>query len=247
MTRIGVILTYDNAIDPELWRWSPPGVSLHITRTGFVDWKDEVLDNERLADPKVVSYAVKSLTYIEPTVTAFACTSGSFARGLAGERAIRRTMMEAGAKKAITTSGAMLEAFAALGVKRLAVAHPYSEVLGAILGRTIKEAGFDVCSLVGEMPQGDETLNDISSDDVIQMAERAFRPEADAIFLSCTALDTLDAITVLEERYQRPVISAAQATMWSALAAAGVECPPLVAGQRLYTETRDWAHSEVSS
>ena len=41
---------------------------------------------------------------------AYACTSGSFVAGRAGERALVSSMLDAGAAAAVTTSGALVEA-----------------------------------------------------------------------------------------------------------------------------------------
>ncbi|MFE8009456.1 hypothetical protein [Streptomyces sp. NPDC057418] len=46
-------------------------------------------------------------------------------------------------------------------------------------------------------------------------------PRADAVFISCTALPTYDALSRPEERLGKPVISANQATAWALLDAVG--------------------------
>jgi maleate isomerase len=52
---------------------------------------------------------------------------------------------------------------------------------------------------------------------VVDMAHRAVRGAADALFISCTNLPTYDVIPQLEAELRIPVISANQVTMWAAL------------------------------
>ena len=232
-TRIGVILTYDNAIDPELWRWCPPDVSLHIARTGYPDEDESVRDsNEQVSDPAQLRFATRSLIFLEPAVVTFACTSGSFHGGLAWERSIRETMLAAGAGRAQTTSGALLEAIDVLGIRRLAVGTPYDRGSTDRLGTFLAEAGITAVSLEHQPPRPGDDLNDFSEADLEGLAERAMRPDADALFLSCTALATIDLIPQLERRYGVPVLTSTQVTMWAALRAAGARTA--VADQTLF-------------
>jgi maleate isomerase len=225
--RIGVLLTSDNAIDPELWRWCPPGVTLHVTR--LLDFVDESIGDIGAslisADPQVVGPATRTLTDIDPAVIAFACTSGSFVRGLSGERELHAAIIDAGAKRAVTTSGALLDAFAALGIKRIAVGTPYDEPCSRRLQEFLEQAGLDVVSLAWAPPPTGQTLQDISPDDLEDLARRSFHSEADALLLSCTALETIDLIEPLMKRYGIPVLTSVQVTMWAALAAAGADMP----------------------
>ncbi len=221
MKRVGILLTPDNAIDPELWQWRPEGVALHITRLHCDGW--DALDPEAgqmlLRSDGVVRAATRSLVAIEPEVVVFACTSGSFVAGLAGEPAIRQSMLAAGAKQALTTGGAVVDALRVLRVRRIAVGAPYLPWLGERLGIFLTEAGFEVASLVSAAP---ERLDLTSDAQVTRLADAAFRPGVDALFLSCTALATRHLLGPLMARYGVPVVSATQATMWAALAAVGL-------------------------
>jgi maleate isomerase len=228
--RIAVLLTSDNAIDPELWRWCPPGVSLHVTR--LLDWDeheedDDVSGSQRAALPEVIGPATKSFELIEPEVVVFACTSGSFVEGSAGEQRVREAIAAAGARRVVTTSGALLDALEALGLRRIAVGTPYNETLSRKLQDYLEEAGHEVPSLAWAPPGPGSELVDITQDDLDDLAERAFVPDADALFLSCTALETFDLIGPLMERYGVPVLTAVQVTMWAALAAAGAGFPSI--------------------
>lgn len=213
---VGVVAPFDFALDRELWRWVPDDVSLHLTRTPFVP-VEVSLDLARLvSEHETLGEAVRALTAVSPEVVAYACTSGSFVGGIAGERAMCAAMSAAGALPALTTSGALLEALAELGARRVALVTPYTVSVTRALEEYVAQAGARVtgCAYMGLTRH----IWRVPYRDVVDMARRAARPgTADALFLSCTNLPTYDVIPQLEAELRMPVISANQVTMWAAL------------------------------
>jgi maleate isomerase len=219
--RIGVVVPFDFALDREYWQLVPSDVSLHVTRTAFHRGPVGVPLAMAVADPAEAAEASTTLVAIQPDVVAYACTSGSFVNGLAGERALREAMTSAGAPAAVTTSGALLEALAALGVRRVALGTPYVEELGVLLADFVTAAGFEPASLANlDLEDG---IADLGASEVERLADAAAAGAtgAEAIFLSCTNLPTVDLLAGLERRHGMPVLSANQVTMWAAMRAAG--------------------------
>ncbi|EST25545.1 maleate cis-trans isomerase family protein [Streptomyces roseochromogenus] len=213
---VGVVAPFDFALDRELWRWVPDEVSLHLTRTPFVP-VEVSLDLARLvSEHETLGDAVRALTAVAPEVVAYACTSGSFVGGVTGERAMRAAMSLAGAPPSVTTSGALLDALAELGVQRLALVTPYTVSVTRALEEFVAEAGVQVtgCAFMGLTGE----IWRVPYRDVVAMAREAVRPgSADALFISCTNLPTYDVIPQLEAELRIPVLSANQVTMWAAL------------------------------
>ncbi|MEU8716464.1 MULTISPECIES: aspartate/glutamate racemase family protein [unclassified Streptomyces] len=213
---VGVVAPFDFALDRELWRWVPDDVSLHLTRTPFVP-VEVGLDLARLvSEHETLGEAVRALTAVAPEVVAYACTSGSFVGGIAGERAMCEAMTRSGAVPALTTSGALLDALTELGVRRLALVTPYTVSVTRVLEEYVSEAGVQVagCAFMGLTRH----IWQVPYRDVVAMARRAVRPgAADALFISCTNLPTYDVIPQLEAELRLPVLSANQVTMWAAL------------------------------
>lgn len=212
---VGVVAPFDFALDRELWRWVPDDVSLHLTRTPFVP-VEVSLDLARLvSEHETLSEGVRTLNAIAPEVIAYACTSGSFVGGIAGERAMCEAMTRAGAVPSITTSGALLEALAELGVRRVALVTPYTVSVTRALEEYVAEAGTVVtgCAFMGLTRH----IWKVPYRDVADMARQAVRRAADALFISCTNLPTYDVIPQLEAELRIPVLSANQVTMWAAL------------------------------
>ncbi|MFC5801483.1 decarboxylase [Streptomyces formicae] len=217
---IGVVAPFDFALDRELWRWVPDDVSLRLTRTPFVP-VEVSLDLARLvSEHETLDEAVRALSASEPEVVAYACASGSFVGGVAGERAMCEAMTRAGDVAAVTTSGALLEALAELGACRIALVTPYTESVTRALEEYLGEAGVAV---MGRAFLGlTRHIWKVPYRSVVDMARQAVVGAADALFISCTNLPTYDAIPQLEAELRMPVISANQVTMWSALRRIGV-------------------------
>lgn len=224
-----MIFTPDNANDRECWRWCPPSATLLLTRTLPDPTWLEPPDLERTGEPPVwvptdreIADAVRALILTEPDVITYACTSGSFCGPSDNEGRIREVMHGAGAATPQTTSGALLDALRVLGVGSVAVGTPYHGSTTDALGAFLERAGHGVASLVHADPAPWEAEAYLTPTQVVDLAARADRPDADAIFLSCTTLETFDLIAGIEERLSKPVLTATQVTMWAALGAAGV-------------------------
>jgi maleate isomerase len=212
---VGVVAPFDFALDRELWRWVPDGVSLHLTRTPFVP-VEVSLDLARLvSEHETLGEAVRALNAVEPQVVAYACTSGSFVGGIAGERAMCEAMTRAGAVPSVTTSGAMLEALQELDARRIALITPYTVSVTRALEEYLAEGGVRVTAraCLGLTRH----IWKVPYRDVVDMARGAVRGSVDALFISCTNLPTYDVIPQLEAELRIPVISANQVTIWAAL------------------------------
>src|SRR5690606_5848989 len=71
--------------------------------------------------------------------------------------------------------------------------------------------------------------------EVVQAVLEADRPDAEAVFISCTNVLTYDIIAPLERILGKPELAANQVTRWAALSAAGRRA--VVTGQHLLEAT----------
>jgi maleate isomerase len=216
---IGIVVPYDFALDRELWRWVPDDVSLHVTRMPYAPLAATMEMAIHISDPALVARGVTELSAVFPLVTAYACTSGSFVGGLAGEAALVTAMTEAGAPAAVTTSGALLTALRHLDITRIAAVTPYTADLTAGLGTYLAEAGVDVVATAGLGLTSE--IWTVPYDTTAKLVRDTDRPDAEAVFVSCTNLPTYDVITALEAELGKPVLTANQVTIWAALGVAG--------------------------
>lgn len=249
---IGTVVPYDMVLDRELRRFSADGygfeqLDLLLTRTPFEPLAVNVEQAREISRPDLITDAVRSVSATSPTGYIYACTSGSFVRGLAGERRLTEAIQAAGREAAaaasfavdsawgldvaepaptqdptaVTTSGALLEAVHELGATTIAAATPYDETVGALFGRFFAEAGIELVSTANLGLRG--RIWNVPWQDTYDLARSADSAEADVVLLSCTNLPTYEILDQLEQDLGKPVISANQATVWAALRRAGRE------------------------
>lgn len=228
---VGVIVPYDMALDSELWRWVPDGVGLLFTRTPYAALPVTLEMAEAVGDLAAIQQCARDLCSVRPEVLAYGCTSGSFVKGVEGERRMVEAMRDAGGAHAITTSGALLAALAHLGISRVAAATPYDAAVTTRLGVFLQEAGVEVVSGAHLGLRGE--IWKVPYEQTVQLVREADRADAEAILVSCTNLPTYDVIAPLEAELGKPVITANQATMWATLNALGSHA--VGDGQRLLT------------
>ena len=227
--RIGLIVPCDLTLDAEYPRYLPEEATVHLTRTGFHAGDLDLDFILGVSSPSEIAYAARSLTKIAPGVISFACTSGSFVLGLDGESRIRTLMEDAGTAVAQTTSGALLDALAALGIERIGLGTPYTESVGARLGSFLTEAGYHVTGVINM--ELHDVIGPVADDAVIDLARQATAGRPEAVFLACTGVPTIDLIAPLEADLGMPVLTANQVTMWAALGSIGMRSP--LVSQRL--------------
>ncbi|MGH3359605.1 MAG: maleate cis-trans isomerase family protein [Nocardioidaceae bacterium] len=215
--RVGIVVPHDMALDGEMWRWVPKGVTLHFTREALVPLPVTVEMAMLIGDPTAIAQCVADLSTIEPSVVAYACTSGSFANGVLGENNLVASMETAGAAKALTTSGAVLAAIQHVGARTVSIATPYDEPMTELLDEYLREADVEVTAKACLGLH--EEIWTVGYATTARLIRKADRPDADAIVVSCTNLPTYDLIAPLERELGKPIVTANQATMWAALRA----------------------------
>src|SRR5690625_6823386 len=99
---------------------------------------------ELVSERRHVQSATRDVLGVDPEVVAYLCTSGSFIHGVAGEAALRQTILDAGAADAVTTSGALAEAVRELELSRISVITPYDAALTERLNAILAELGVAV-------------------------------------------------------------------------------------------------------
>lgn len=226
---VGLVVPYDFALDRELWRWCPPQADLHVTRTPHLPLEVGLAQARAVGAPGALTQAVHDLSTVGPDALAYCCTSGSFVGGLAGELALRETMLEAGAARAVTTSGALLGALAVLQVRRVTVVTPYDEAVTASLSQFLVEAGVAVVS-AGHLGLT-HAIWTVPEEVTAALVRSTVVADAEAVFVSCTNLRSYPVLAPLEAELGIPVLSANQVTLWQALDLLGLAA--VGAGQSL--------------
>ncbi len=222
--RLGLLVPAENTtMEEEFAQWTPDSVVVHTMRMYCPPegWSSlaEVLKvmNEHLEE------SARLLALASPEVIAYGCTSGSFLKGLGWEQElIRRIKQASGGIPTVVTARAVLDAFRFLGVKKIAACSPYSSDINRCLLEFLSSAGLEVVSFLSEEGR-------LEPEVAYRLGKAIDRPEAEAIFISCTAFPTAPIIDRLERELGKPVVTSNQATLWACLQQFSLK-EPLAAG-----------------
>ncbi|WP_246281549.1 maleate cis-trans isomerase family protein [Fodinicola acaciae] len=217
---IGIIAPFDLALERELWRWVPAEVSLHLARTPYEPVPVSMEMAQLVSAAHHLAAATRDVLHVEPEVVAYLCTSGSFVNGVAAEAGLCKVIRDSGAPDAVTTSGALTEVLKAFDFRKIAVVTPYYADLTAKLHEFLAELGVE--TVASEHLGLGGGIWKVSYRTVAEHMLRADRPDAEAIFVSCTNLPTYDVIEPLENLVGKPVFTANQLTMWACLRRMGL-------------------------
>ena len=224
--RIGLIIPSSNRLtEPQMRQYAPPGVEVHVTRLRMTGASHVPLP-ELL--PRVVE-ATAALDDARCDVIVFHCTASSMEAGLAGERRVLEAMRGATdgshSTRVATTASAVLAAFEALEVRRLALVSPYARATHEHELIFLAEAGLEVVAERAlELPGSDAYVAEPPAT-WLSVGEQLMRaaPSAQALFLSCTNIHSLPVIDRLEARLaERPVVASNQAVLWYGLRQTGL-------------------------
>lgn len=141
----------------------------------------------------------------------YGCTSGTT---LIGAEAVAR-MLRQGVETPMVTDPltAALAALRALGVHRLGLVTPYVESIAAPVRDAFVQAGYAVGQTLTFGEKVEARVARIAPASIKSAAQAAAKG-AQAVFLSCTNLRTLDIIDDLEAELGLPVISSNQVLAW---------------------------------
>jgi maleate isomerase len=153
-------------------------------------------------------------------VICYACTSGSLVIG--EERVFQELNRGAPTAKATSLISGVLRALGALQARRVVVVTPYLDEINAREAAYMERAGFQILDIQGMNLEHDSDMVRVAPDYIVELASSVDRADADAVFVSCGALRTLDVVQQLEDRLGKPVVCSNQAMMWDCLRLAGI-------------------------
>lgn len=222
--KIGLITPMSENAEHAFHIYAPEGVSFCSLKINFPGPTPEGL--LELTD-QLESTAALYRGY-DLDLVVFGCTSGSCIQGIDFDRECIRRIQRACGIPGLTTSTAVLEALRALGARRVAVLTPYPEATNQAEKRFLEGHGFEVTNIVSmDMSSYDKRRTGLSFEAATEyfLYQNAIRTElkgADAFFLSCMGLTTMEIVDAMETYFGVPVVTSHQATLWSALRHCGV-------------------------
>ncbi|WP_299749308.1 ectoine utilization protein EutA [uncultured Tateyamaria sp.] len=221
MTRFGLVaLSTDLTTERDFTRMLPEaGSTLHVTRVAFEN--PTTPENLRKMGPRIASAAELLVPGEAFGAICYGCTSASVELG---DAAITSAVQAAHPNTAVVTpTHAALMAFSALGVRKVALLTPYLVETTEPMITYFEENGLDVVNAACFGLEDDRDMARVKHDSIVRAARSVDCPEAEAIFLSCTALPAVGTIAEIEAELKKPVVTSNQASAWAMCRLAGLQ------------------------
>ncbi len=212
--KIGVIaLATDFNIEQDLRRIYPQGVEIFTNRVRNIN--PLTIENLRSMAPGISAAADAILPGTDLNAIIYACTSGTVAIG-----SERITELIHQSRPGVPVSNPLTAAFAAfkkLGAKRLSILTPYTEAVNQEVAMQFENNEYEILNIAGFGFEDDTAMTFISPQSIADAALEICDPDADILFVSCTALRVSLVIEQIEQRLCKPVVSSNQALVWHSL------------------------------
>mgnify|MGYP001415707273 CR=1 FL=1 len=153
----------------------------------------------------------------------YGCTSGTIA---AGYQTIKNKINLAKPDAKVTTpSTAAINALKKMKINKISIFTPYSKALNDEVVDYFKNENFNVTSNSYFDISNDLDIGKVDENFLYETLLKMDLGDADALFISCTALPALSIIDKLEKNLNKVVISSNQALIWDTLQSIGMQSP----------------------
>jgi len=227
--RIGLIaLATDHATERDFRNMSP-GDEVAVFVSRVLNLNPCTVENLRTIAPRLTEAASLILPGTRLDAIAYSCTSGTVVVGYEEIAAYIRA-----ARPGIpctTPITAAIAGFEKLGVRRIAVLTPYIDEVNQPICAFLENHGVSVMSLRSFNMEDDTEMARLPPTAIRAAALEADHPDAEAVFISCTAIRAAEVVQSIEDALGKPVVSSVQALYWEALRFAGCETPIAGFGQ----------------
>jgi maleate isomerase len=212
-----LVLQADERIERDFRRLIPSEVNLLVSRIPSA--RDVSSDSLRAMEAHLKSSADLFPQSAPLDALGYACTSASAEIGSAQIAHHLRGV----AQKITDPLSALASACKASNLERIALLSPYVSAVANRLREALTERGIDTVAMGSFHVREEARVVRLSSASVERAAEALAKdaPDAQAVFLSCTNLNTLDAIGPLERKIGKPVLSSNLVLAWDLLNLAG--------------------------
>ena len=214
-----VLLATEQTVQDDVMALRPDGVGVHFARVAIPDSITSAslaAQADLLADSAATLLPDGSLD-----VVCYACTSGSLVIG--EERVFAELARGAPGAKTTSLISGVIRALRALEARRIVIATPYLDEINRREAEYLEAAGFEILSIRGLNLERDSDMVRVAPAYIADFALAQDRPDADAIFVSCGALRSLDVIGDIEQRAGKPAICSNQAMIWDCLRLAAID------------------------
>lgn len=153
-------------------------------------------------------------------VLVYGCTAASVVLG--NDKVAEHMNMAKPGVPCVTPSSAAFDAFHALGVNKVSVLTPYTQDVTDSLAAYFSQRSATVVNAACFGLTDDREMARISRESIVDGGVAACAEDADALFISCTAVRAAGCVEELEDRMGKPVVTSNQAMVWRCMRHLGI-------------------------
>ena len=154
---------------------------------------------------------------------AYGCTSGTIA---IGEKNVKEKILSAKPGCYVTTPvTSTMKAFQKMNIKKIALFTPYPDAVNKTILDYFTKKNIEVLSFASLNLNLDSEFANVDPNYILEISSKLETKNADALFISCTALPVLNIINQLEQKIQKPVLSSNQTLIWDTIRSVGYKSP----------------------
>jgi len=218
--RLGFVIPSSNRmVEPQIQHYAPAGVAVHFTRIGMTGRHRAPLGDLM---PRF-ALAAELLGDSKCDVIVLQCTGTSMSGGVEGEKQVIRTMAASSGRPALSTASCLMTALAALGARRLVFVSETGQAGHDKKRAFLEEAGYDIVADRAAALAGSDAYCTTPPEFWFDFVRAQRNRRAEAYFVSCANIHSIDVISALESELGRPVVTSNQVALWCALRTAGID------------------------
>ena len=154
---------------------------------------------------------------------AYACTSGTIA---IGEDKVKDKVQLAKPGCYVTTPiTSAIKAFTKMNAKKIALFTPYPESVNKTILEYFNKKNINIISFSTFNIDQDEDIASVDPEYLLETLIKLNISDADALFISCTALPALEILEKVEKKIKKLVLSSNQTLIWDTLRSVGFKSP----------------------
>jgi len=154
---------------------------------------------------------------------AYACTSGTIA---IGEDKVKEKVQLAKPDCYVTTPiTSAIKAFKEMNVKKIALFTPYPESVNKTILEYFDKKNINIISFSTFNIDLDEDIASVDPKYLLETLTKLDINDADALFISCTALPALEILEEVEKKINKIVLSSNQTLIWDTMRSVGCKSP----------------------
>jgi maleate isomerase len=221
--RVGlIVLSTDHTSEPDFRRMvAGERVGVYVSRIAYAN--PTTPENLRRMQPGLSAGAALLLPGEPLDAICYSCTSASV---VIGDDRIEAAIGEARPGTPVVTPPlAASRGLHALGVTSISILTPYTVETSRPMASYFDMRGFRIASFDCLGFEDDRDMARIPPSSLVELARQTTAVDAEALFVSCTALRAALVAAEMEEAIGRPVVTSNQASAWNCLRLCGIDTP----------------------